>query len=139
MAKFVLKDASVSVDGTDLSAWASSVTIDTPADEVEITTFGGDYREFAQGLKDATITVAFFQDFGASAVHATLGPLHEAGTAFDLVIKPTSDAVGATNPSWTTSVVLYNYQPLAAAVGEAATLDVSFRHAGQLGVVEAVV
>lgn len=136
MGKFVLLDASVVIDSVDLSNMCSSVTIDTPADEVEITGFGGAFREFAQGLKDATLTCAMFQDYAAGSTHATLGPLHATGEVFSIAIKPTSGVVSPTNPLWTTQVRLFNYNPLAAAVGEAATMDVSFRNADQDGVVE---
>jgi hypothetical protein len=136
MAKFVLKDAFVEVDSNDLSNFASSVTIDTPADEVDITGFGSAYREFAQGLKDATITIAFFQDYAAASVHTVLSPHHAAGTSFALAIRADSGAVAPTNPMWTTTVRLFNYSPLSAAIGEAATIDVSFRNADQTGVVE---
>lgn len=136
MGKFVLKDAFIEVDSTDLSNFASSVTIETPADEVDITGFGSDYREFAQGLKDATITVAFFQDFAAASVHSVLGPLHASGDTFTLSIRPTSAAASATNPQFDMTARLFNYNPLAAGIGEAATMDVSFRNADQAGITE---
>lgn len=136
MGKFVLKDAFVEVDSTDLSNFASSVTIETPADEVDITGFGSDFREFAQGLKDATVTVAFFQDFAGGSVHSVLGPLHASGDTFPLAIRPSSGAIAATNPEFQMTARLFNYNPLAAGIGEAATMDVSFRNADQAGIVE---
>ena len=57
MAKQVLKNAYVSVDGTNLSDHVSSVTIEANADKVEFTSFGATYREFGQGLKDANISI----------------------------------------------------------------------------------
>lgn len=138
MPKFVLKDAYVELDGTDLSNLCSSVTINTPADEVDVTGFGAAFREFAQGLKDSTITLAMFQSFSTGETHDTLSPLHTSGDPFDVVIRPVaSDAVATTNPEWTASVRLYDYSPLAAGVGEAATMDVTLRNASQTGIVEA--
>jgi hypothetical protein len=46
MGKFVLRDAVVTVAGSDLSDHFSSVEIDQPAEEVEFTAFGSGYREF---------------------------------------------------------------------------------------------
>ena len=37
MAKFVLKDAVITVDGDDISDHVSSVTIETSRDEVDVT------------------------------------------------------------------------------------------------------
>lgn len=137
MGKFVLKDAYVEVDGTDLSNMASSVTVGQPADEVEATGFGSDYREFLQGLKDGTITVAFFQDFAPGSVHDTLNPVYQSGATFPLVIRPTSAAVGTTNPEFQMTARLFDYTPLAGGVGEAATFDAAFRNADQSGIVVA--
>lgn len=136
MAKFVLKDAYVEVDGTDLSNLCSSVTINTPADEVDVTGFGSAFREFAQGLKDATITLAMFQSFAAGETHAVLSPLHASGDTFVVTIRHDSAAKSATNPEWSATVRLYDYSPLAAAVGEAATMDVTLRNAAQAGITE---
>jgi hypothetical protein len=65
LAKFVLRDAVVTVAGTNLSDHFSSIEIDQPAEEVEFTGFGSGYREFGQGLKDATINGEVFTDFAA--------------------------------------------------------------------------
>lgn len=134
--KFVLKDAFIEVDGTDLSNHASTVTVGSPADEVEVTGFGGEYREFAQGLKDGTITAAFFQSFEAGETHSVLGPLHESGDPFPLSIRPFSTPVATNNPQWDMTAKLFDYSPLSGGVGEAATTDVSFRNADQSGIVE---
>lgn len=135
MGKFVLKDVFVEVDGTDLSNMASSATIGQPADEVEATGYGSDYRELLQGLKDGTITVAFFQDFANGSVHDVLNPLYESGDTFDIVIRPVkSTAVGPTNPEFQMTARLFDYSPLAGGVGEAATFDAAFRNASQDGI-----
>jgi len=136
MGKFVLLDAFVEIDSVDLSNMCSSVTIETPADEVDITGFGSAFREFAQGLKDATLTLAMFQDYAAGSTHATLSPLHASGAAFGVTIRADSAAVSPTNPQWDAQVRLFNYNPLAAGVGEAATMDVTLRNADTAGIVE---
>lgn len=138
MAKFVLRDASITVDSVDLSDHASSVTIETSFDEADATGFGSVYRENLQGLGDATITVTFQQDFDAASVDATLWPLSQSGETFPVVVKPTSDVVGATNPSYTMTAVLTSYSPLAGSIGDVSTTDVSFRNAAQSGLVRAV-
>jgi hypothetical protein len=141
MAKFVLKDASVNINGTDLSQYCSSVTVEANADEVEFTGFGtSGYREFGQGLKDATISVTAFQTFGTAVgdtFDTVVQPLHASGGTFDVVVKPTSSAASPTNPSYTMRSRVYNYQPIAGGVGDASTIDVSFRNGGTSGLVRA--
>lgn len=137
MAKFVLKDASVVVNSVDLSNHVSSVTVETEFDEVDLTAFGSTYREFGQGLGDATITLAVFQDFAASSVDATLWPLSQSGGTFPVVVKPTSSAVGTANPSYTMTARLFSYNPIDGEVGEASTTSVVLRNAAQSGLVRA--
>lgn len=133
MAKIVLKDAFIQIDGTDLSDHVSSVTIEDSAEEVDLTGFGADYREFGQGLKDATITATVFQDFAAASVDAVLHPLYASGGTFGVVVRPTSATKSATNPEYTLVSRLFTYSPLAGGVGEASTTDVTFRNAGTAG------
>lgn len=131
MAKVVLKDASITVNGTDLSTRCDSVTIEDSAEEVDVTAFQGNgYREFAQGLKDATITASFFQDFASGSVHSVLNAVYQSGSTFDVVVKGDDGSVGEDNPSFTMTARLFSYSPLAGGVGEASKIEATFRNAG---------
>ena len=136
MAKHVLRSATITVNGTDLSDHCSSVTLEDSAEEVDFTAFGANnYREFSPGMKDATITAEFFNDFAASSVDAVLSAAYSSSTAFPVVVKADSAATSATNPSFTMSSRLYTYSPLAGGVGDANTTSATFRHAGTAGLV----
>jgi hypothetical protein len=135
MAKIVLKDAYISVDSVELSDHCSSVTIETTFDEQDVTGFGSTYREFLQGLGDATITLALFQDFDTGSVDDTLWPLSQSGETFDVVVRATSAIASATNPEYTMTGSLFNYNPIAGEVGNASTTDVSIRNASSTGLV----
>lgn len=124
MAKFVATDYNITVGGDDFSTSLASVTLDVNAEEQETTSFGDAWRERIGGLKDGSVSLDFHQDFGASSVDATLWPL--LGTTVTIVIKPTSDAVGATNPTYTFDALVTEYQPFASSVGDLATLSVSW-------------
>ena len=124
MAKFVATDYNITVGGDDFSTSLASVTLDVNAEEQETTSFGDAWRERIGGLKDGSVSLDFHQDFGASSVDATLWPL--LGTTVTIVIKPTSAAVGATNPSYTFDALVTEYQPFASSVGDLATLSVSW-------------
>lgn len=139
MAKSVLKDAVVQVDGTDLSDHASSATIETTFDEVDLTGFQSIYREFGQGPGDATITVSFFNDYEAGSVDSVLWPHSQDGSTFTVAVKPDDGATSDTNPEYSMVARLFSYSPIAGAYGEANTTEVSFRNAGTAGLTRGTV
>jgi hypothetical protein len=137
MAKHVLRNAYVGINGVDLSDHASSVTTESTAEEIDMTSFtASGYREFAQGFKDATFTVTFFQDYASASVHQTLSPLYDSGGTFAVHFKSDkSTATSSTNPRIELGTArMFGYTPIAGGVGEASTMDVSFRNAGTAGV-----
>ena len=128
MAKFVATDYKVTINGTNLSSSLTSVDLSLSADEVDTTTFGGEWRTVVGGLKSGSITLNFNQDFGAGSVDATLFPLFN--TAATVVITPTSATVSATNPSYTAIALVNSYQPFASSVGDLATLSITLPTSG---------
>ena len=135
MAKVVLTDARVTVNGVNLSDHVSSVTVETSKDEVDVTSMGAAFRQLLAGLGDATITLTVFQDFAAGSVHATVWPLYSAGTTFPVTVRPTSAAESATNPTMTMTGIILSYSPIAGSVGDASATDISIRNAAQTGIV----
>jgi hypothetical protein len=138
MAKYVHKNAIITVNGVDLSDHANQVTIEDGAEEVDLTGFtSAGYREFGQGLKDASIDVTFLQDYASGSVDATLHTMYSGGSTGTVVVKPTNATVSATNPTYTMVAKLFSYGPVGGAVGDAAQVECSFRHSGTAGVVRA--
>jgi hypothetical protein len=132
LAKFVATDYNITINGDNFSSSLAAATLDITADEQEVTAFGSDYRSRIGGLKDASISLDFHQDFGAAAVDATLFPL--LGSIATVVITPTSGSVSATNPSYTGEFLVTQYQPFANSVGDLATLSISWPVAGTAGI-----
>jgi hypothetical protein len=128
MAKFVATDYSITVGGTDFSTSLASAELTIESDDVETTSFGSGWRSRVGGLRQASITLEFHQDFGAGSVDATLFPL--LNTLATVVIKPTSSTVSATNPSYTAVCLVNQYQPFASSVGDLATLSVTWPVSG---------
>ena len=125
MAVLVLTDASITVNSVALSDHANSVTLNYEIDSVETTAFGSTGHKFTGGLQNNSLDIEFMQDFAATNVEATIYPL--VGTTTTVVIKPTSSAVSATNPSYTlTGTFLAAHTPVAASVGELAMTSLSF-------------
>jgi hypothetical protein len=135
MAKFVLKTPIITVNGVDLSDHCSHVTIETTFDDVDMTSFGAVYKQVAQGLGDAKITLTVFQDFAAGSVDATLWPLSQSGAPFPVTVKPTNAVVGPTNPRYDMTGILLSYNPLDGDVGDASTTDVEIPNGAQTGLV----
>jgi len=130
MAKFITTDFSVTLNDVDFSSSVASVTLEQTAETQETTSFGNTARTRISGLQDATISVDFHQDFGASGIDSTFGPL--LGSAIPFEIKPTSDAVSATNPAYSGTCIVTSYSPFSNAVGELATLSVSWEVTGPI-------
>ena len=128
MAKFVATDYKVTINGTDFSSSINSVDLSIESAEVETTAFGSTFTTRVGGLKSASITLDFMQDFAAGSVDAVLFPL--LNTLATVVLVPTSGTVTATNPSYTALCLVNQYQPFASAVGDLATLSVTWPTSG---------
>jgi hypothetical protein len=126
MAKLVLRDCFVTVNGTNFSDHVSSCEINMSKDEVETTNFSGSGRERVHGLQDNSFTVTFQQDFAAASVDAVLFPLWNNENEFTVEIRPTSGSVSASNPKYTGTCILLEYQPLAGDVGDLSETEVTF-------------
>ncbi len=130
MAKFYAQDYKVTIGTTILSTSIASVTLDITTDEVETTAFGSSYRTRIGGLKDASVSLDFHQDFGAGSVDALLFPLM--GSTVAVKIAPTSGTVTATNPEYRFDALVTQYQPFAGAVGDLATLSITWPVSGEV-------
>ena len=130
MAKFAATDYFVSISGTDFSSSLNSVELAEEADNLETTAFGSTWRTRIGGLKQASLTLNFMQDFAAGSVDATLNPL--LGSIATVIIKPTSGTVTATNPSYTMTALVTQYSPFASSVGDIATLSVTWPISGSV-------
>ena len=128
MAKFVATDYKVTINGTDFSSSINSVDLSIESAEVETTAFGSSFTTRVGGLKSASITLDFHQDFAASSVDSVLFPL--LNSLATVVLVPTSGTVSATNPSYTAVCLVNQYQPFASAVGDLATLSVTWPTSG---------
>jgi hypothetical protein len=128
MAKFVATDHKITINGTNFSDSLQSVDLSITADEVDTTTFGGAWKTVTGGLRSGSLTLNFYQDFGAGSVDAVLWPL--LNTAATVTITPTSSATSATNPAYTAICLVSQYQPFASTVGDLATLSVTWPTSG---------
>jgi hypothetical protein len=130
LAKFYAQDYKVTIGTTVISDDIASVTLDITTDEVETTAFGSSYRTRIGGLKDASVSFDFHQDFGAGSVDSLLFPLM--GSTVAVKIAPTSGTVTATNPEYRFTALVTQYQPFANSVGDLASLSVTWPVSGEV-------
>jgi len=130
MARIVLTDAKITVNGVNLSTFGTSVTLNTTTDVVETTGFSSTAAKTrVGGLQDNSVTIDFAQDYGTSLVEATIYPL--LGQTTTVVVSPTS-TTSATSPSYTFTALVSEWQPLSGGVGELATASVTWPISGAI-------
>tara|TARA_R110000822_G_scaffold50552_2_gene131915 strand:+ start:1709 stop:2134 length:426 start_codon:yes stop_codon:yes gene_type:complete len=95
----------------DLSEYVTSIQLTQTFDEVETTSMGSTSHVFSKGLEASTLTVDFLNDWAAAKVQATLQAAY--GTTVTAVVIPLKDdAVSATNPLYTVSILVNNLTPV---------------------------
>lgn len=126
MAKLVLRNCQITVNGVDFSDHVSSVEVSMKKNSIDTTNFSGGGKEAVAGLKEDEFTIDFQQDFAAAEVDATLYPLYNNEVEFTVTVKPTASAVSVTNPQYSATCILLEYQPLSGKVGELSDTKVKF-------------
>ena len=126
MAKFVSNNPVIVIGGSTVTASCASATISIEADEVETSSFGTDgWRTRIGGLKGGSVDFEFHQDFGTGGIDALIWPL--LGGTTSVSIRPGGSAVvGTTNPEYRFDVLVAQYTPMDSAVGDLATVSVTF-------------
>ena len=127
MARLVLTNAFVTINGVNLSDHIASITLTTTDDVIETTAFGTSARTRIGGLADNSVAFEFHQDYAAANVEATInGSPSLVGTVTAVVVKPNGSTTAADNPSYSFSCLISEWTPLNGAVGELATASVTW-------------
>jgi hypothetical protein len=135
VAVYLSNGVSVTVNSVDLSSLVSAATINRTFDELEVTAMGDSGHKFVKGLEASTVTLDFFND---SATAKTLQTLNSTwGTSVTVVIKQTSAAVSAENPSYTMTCLINNITPVNGSVGDLSTQSVTWTVNGTIAVASA--
>jgi hypothetical protein len=135
MPRLVLTDVSVTVNGVDLSAFLTSVTLSTSVDVVETTGMGSAASKTRlPGLKDNSVTLEFNQDFAALGPEVSINAVGSSlvGTSPTVIIKPTTSAISATTPSYSFTAVCSEWQNLQGGVGELSTISATWPISGAI-------
>ena len=134
MAKIIAKNLRVKVGGTELTTNIASVEVTESVDEIETTALGSAARSRIAGLKDASVTLSFHQDYGSGSVADTIGSVF-GGTATVVVLAGTSSTQGtasATAPLYTIPVLCSQQSPVAGQTGDLMTFDITWPAVGEI-------
>ena len=124
MAIYLSNGVVVTLNSVALSDHVTSATINRSFDELEVTAMGDNAHKFVKGLESSTITLDFLSDTAAANVNATLQAAW--GTTVALTLKQTSAAVSATNPLYSTTILVNNTTDINGAVADIATQSITF-------------
>jgi len=133
MATRTLKNAFLSVAGTDLSSHINSVGVPLTKDTPEDTAMGDNSRSYrADGLRDGTLSVTWNSDDAAGAVSATLWTHYTSGTVAAMIFRPDAGVIGVTNPEYTFNAILNSDAPIDGSVGDLQQTPTSFQVSGDV-------
>jgi hypothetical protein len=124
MAIYLSNGVVVTLNSVALSDHVTSATINRSFDELEVTAMGDTAHKFVKGLEASTITLDFLSDTAAANVNATLQAAW--GTTVALTLKQTNAATSATNPLYSTTVLVNNTTDINGAVADIATQSITF-------------
>jgi hypothetical protein len=124
MAIYLSNTVVATLNSIALSDHITSATINRAFDELEVTAMGDTAHKFVKGLEASTITLDFLSDTAAANVNATLQAAW--GTTVPLTLKQTSAVVSATNPLYSTTILVNNTTDINGAVADIATQSITF-------------
>ncbi len=130
MARLVLNNADIQINGVNLSDRIAAVTITTEVADIPTTAFGSTAITRTAGLKDNSVQIDFHQDFAAGEVEATIYPL--LGQTTVVTVKPGAQATAVDNPLYTMTALVTSWTPVAGAVGELLTASVTWPVSGEV-------
>jgi hypothetical protein len=124
MAVYMSNGVVVTLNSVVLSDHVTSATINRIFEELEVTAMGDFSRKYTRGLETSTIALDFLSDTDAANVNSTLQAAW--GTTVPITLKQTSAAVSATNPLYSTTILVNNTTDINGAVGDIATQSITF-------------
>lgn len=125
--KFVLTKAKVVLNGTDISRFCNTVSVQLEADEIDFTPLGSAYRVIEQGPMSGEFTIDLFAD------QTVITPAFWASldTGVTVQVTPRSDLITARqNPTWSASAQAVRKTELTGQAGDPAKASVELHSTG---------
>lgn len=133
MAKYVLTDPFVNIDGVDYSAAFKSGEFNLSRAELDAAAGGDDTEIKKLGLRQISLRLTMFQDYTDNALDEALFNIWNGEDTVPIRIRPSkTDAISAANPEYQFDAVLPSYQPIKGQHGQMVMTDPVFAAAGSI-------
>jgi hypothetical protein len=110
MAIFMGNKVAVVAGTTTITTFVSAVSLSREIDAVEITAMTDQVQNLIGGIERPSVTLEVFNDFAASSVNSIFEDA--LGTKLAIQLIPVSGTVTATNPRYSMSVLVAQWQPI---------------------------
>jgi hypothetical protein len=110
MAIFMGNKVAVVAGTTTITTFVSAVSLSREIDAVEITAMTDQVQNLIGGIERPSLTLEVFNDFAASSVNSVFEDA--LGTKLAIQLIPVSGTVTATNPRYSMSVLVAQWQPI---------------------------
>lgn len=134
----VLKNAYLSVGGTDITGYVRSVTVNVEYEEAECTVMANAAKWSIPGMQNWSIDVECNQDYTDNLLNELLDGWVGNASAQAIIAKPNGGTTGAANPKWTSNGRIFAHQPIQGAVGDLATVSFTIKPGDGTALVRAV-
>lgn len=127
----ILKDAYLSVNGVDLSSYLRDATFTHGSETVDDTAMGDNTRSAANSLETISFSATLHQAFASAGPDQTLNGL-VGGAAVTIIYGPGGATASTTNPHYSFSGVVTEYNPGSGTVGDQMVCTFSAVAAGDI-------
>ena len=131
----VQKNRSVTLGGTDVSSALRALDFGEGQESISAETDGDDYRWFELGMRTGAMTLQFKQDMTSGGINETIDAL--LGTTFAVVVKMDAGATSTSNPQYTATMMIEQYDRFVGEIGDQQFCSVTLALAADTGFVKA--
>ena len=123
MAIFMGNKVAVVAGTTTITTFVSAVSLSREIDAVEITAMTDTVQNLIGGIERPSVTLEVFNDFAASSVNSIFEDALGSKLAIQLI--PVSATVTATNPRYSMSVLVAQWQPINGTIDSPMTASIT--------------
>jgi hypothetical protein len=130
MAKRVLTDCWVEIDGTEVTDNVSKAEVDDTFEDKDTTTYGDNgAKTRLAGLEDGSFPVTFKNDFAAGQLDSFMWSKRK--QLVTVRVKPDKNQpCSSSNPIYFADILINAWKPISGSVGDVAEVDVTFPVSG---------
>ena len=123
MAIFMGNKVAVVAGSTTITDHVSAVSLSREIDSVEITAMTDTIQNLIEGIERPTVSLELYNDFAASSVNSIFEDA--LGTKLAIQLIPVSGTVSSTNPRYSMSVLVQQWQPINGVLDGPSTVSIT--------------